>query len=106
MIHKVIANAASDPFAIALSIVFVDLSSGCPVQGHLNLLYCRGVGFRYVPPFPTSIAYSSIVLRRGLPLKRRATGSLDGTAGHETVRRVDRSSATPDPSGPAAEIPA
>jgi hypothetical protein len=30
MIHRVIAkSAASDPFAIALSIVFVDLSSGC-----------------------------------------------------------------------------
>jgi hypothetical protein len=75
MIRKVIAKSAvTAPFAIALTMVnerpVVWLSSSGPSQ----LAVLPGVGFRYVPPFRTSIAYSSIVLRRGLPIETPGDG--------------------------------
>lgn len=52
MIQKVIAKrAASDPFAIALSIVFIDLSSGCKFMAiSTAVLSRRPVEIRSTPP--------------------------------------------------------
>jgi hypothetical protein len=44
VIHNVIGKSpVTAPFAIAVSMFDIDLSFGCPVQGHLNLLYYAGV---------------------------------------------------------------
>jgi hypothetical protein len=45
MIHKVIAKSAgSDPFAIALSIVFVDVSSGCKFKAISTCCIAEALG--------------------------------------------------------------
>jgi hypothetical protein len=93
MIHKVIAkSAASDPFAIALSIVFVDLTSGCKIKAISNCCIAQASG----SDTSTLPHLDRVFKHRASPrvaIETPGGGSLHGTAGHETVRPVDRSSA-------------